>query len=274
MSKDGDFLDLDFLENQVVRKDNDKNPSREVASPAARMVSDSKRDSILGRTMKRRDDRRDLEKKISELEGQLKVSQNSLVLDMPVSKVRVKFTKTLVDPEEIDVSPENQRVQELLDKESVRDIYESILNEGQAEPGFLRRKPNGRYELISGSRRLYCVKQIEDRQYLALVGDIPDVDVRRLSRLENQQSPISVYERSLSFKHDVDGKRVKSWDALAALEGMSQRQIMKYKALSELPVEIVRSFPSPSDLSLVFSDWIISKIRSSDAVKQRFIEIA
>ncbi|MEJ2743474.1 MAG: hypothetical protein P8176_13600 [Gammaproteobacteria bacterium] len=49
---------------------------------------------------------------------------------------------------------------------------------------------------------------------------------------------------------------------------------MKYKALSELPVEIVRSFPSPSDLSLVFSDWIISKIRSSDAVKQRFIEIA
>jgi ParB family chromosome partitioning protein len=174
----------------------------------------------------------------------------------------------------IDVSDENQRIQALLDPDSVSDIFESILTEGQTEPGFVRQKADGRYELISGSRRLYCVKQIPDRRYLALVGDIPDIDVRRLSRLENQQSPISVYERALSFKHDVDHKKVKSWEALAALEGLSDRQIKKYKALAELPIEIVRSFSSPADLSLVFADWIISKIRSSLTIRNRFVDIA
>jgi ParB family chromosome partitioning protein len=272
MSKENDFLDLGILSEKVDTKE--RKLTANVASPASRMVSGKQRDSVMDRTIRRRDEKRDLQKKISDLENQIQKVENTIVLDMPISKSKVKFTKVLLDPMLIDVSAENQRIQTLLDPESVSDIFESILTEGQTEPGFLRKKSDGRYELISGSRRLFCVKQIPERQYLALVGDIPDIDVRRLSRLENQQSPISVYERALSFKHDVDHKKVKSWEALAALEGLSDRQMKKYKALSELPIEIVRSFSSPADLSLVFADWIISKIRSSATIRNRFVEIA
>lgn len=273
MSKESDFLDLDILSSPQEKKQ-ERKVSSNVTSPASRMVSGSKRNSVMDRTIRRRDEKRDLQKKISELESQIEKVENTIVLDMPVSKAKVKFAKVMLDPALIDVSAENQRIQALLDADAVSDIFESILTEGQTEPGFVRPKGDGRYELISGSRRLFCVKQIPDRQYLALVGEVADVDVRRLSRLENQQSPISVYERALSFKHDVDHKKVKSWEALAALEGLSDRQIKKYKALAELPMEIVRSFSSPSDLSLVFADWIISKIRSSQRILDQFVAIA
>lgn len=272
MSKESDFLDLDILADPKEKKP--RQVSANVTSPASRMVAGKQRNSVMDRTIRRRDEKRDLQKKIDELESQVQQAGNSIVLDMPVSKTKVKFAKVLLDPALIDVSAENQRIQSLLDADAVSDIFESILTEGQTEPGFVRQKADGRYELISGSRRLYCVKQIPDRKYLGLVGDVPDIDVRRLSRLENQQSPISVYERALSFKHDVDHKKVKSWEALAALEGLSDRQIKKYKALAELPVEIVRSFSSPADLSLVFADWIISKIRSSQSIRNQFVAIA
>ncbi len=277
MSKENDLLNLDELNAVVQAKDRTETilqRDRQVSPTSQLLVSGIQEHSTLGRALKRRDAKKDLEDELETLKQELETNAETFTLGMPNSQQTIKFKKILIDPELIDVSPENQRVQSLLDTAAVSDIFESILNEGQSEPGFVRPKGKGRYELVSGSRRLFCVKQIPERKYLAFTGDIPDVDVRRLSRLENKQSPISAYERALSYKQDIDAHRFKTWEALGAVEGISTRQLQKYKALAELPVEIVMSFTAPSDLSLGFTDWIISKLHKDKTAKKKLIAMA
>ncbi len=280
MTKKSEFLDLELLDqkvaNQVVKNKEIKKEDG-AASPATKLVGHGRGGSneIFNRTMQRRDDVRDLENKLTSLQEEMSKQMDTISLKMPLSGVDVQFKKMWLDPSQIDVSQQNQRIQSLLDMSSVSDIYESIKSEGQSEPGYVRYSINtGRYELVAGSRRLFCVKNIPNRKYLALVGDIPDADIRRLSRLENQQSPISVYERALSFLHDIESKQVKNWETLAVLEGLSPRQIKKYKALADLPIEIVRSFASPADLSLEFADWIIAKIRKNSIAKSKLLAVS
>ncbi len=280
MSKKQDFLDMSAIDTQVLNRAKKKKSVSEqgsaetVASKSKNIAPSATGGNILERTMKKSGEKLELQSQIESLKQELADQSQVISLKMPISGLTVDFKKRLVDPNLIDVSDENQREQSLLDLSAVADIFDSISDEGQSEPGYVRPISGGRYELVSGSRRLFCVKNIPGRQYLALVGDIPDVDVRRLSRLENQQTPISVYERAISFQQDINAKKVKSWDALAAMEGLSSRQIKKYKALADLPIEIARSFDSPSDLSLEFADWLISKIRRNAVVREKVLALA
>lgn len=278
MPKKQDLLDMSAIDTEVLnraKKKKEKSEEGKVASPATKMFTKTNSGgNILERTMQKSGEKFELQSQIAHLKQELDEKSETISLKMPVSGITVNFKKCWLDPDLIDVSPENQRDQSLLDLSAVSDIFDSIEAEGQSEPGYVLPKSEGRYELVSGSRRLFCVKNIPRRKYLSLVGRIPEVDVRRLSRLENQQAPISVYERAISFQQDIKNKRVKTWDALAAMEGISSRQIKKYKALADLPIEIVRSFGSPSDLSLEFADWLISKIRKNDELKEKIIGLA
>ena len=192
---------------------------------------------------------------------QLSERQNAIVLTMPVSRKEVSFRLVSIDPAHVDVSPLNPRKQELLDSGSVRDIFEDIRENGQVEPGMVRPVEKGgstRFELISGSRRLFCVTQL-GRQYLAYVGQVPDADIRMLSRTENKQSGISAWERGVSYKEDLDAGRYKSYELLAKAEGTTKATISNYIQVAELPEVFVRAFPTPNELTMSFAAWLSKK---------------
>ncbi len=111
-------------------------------------------------------------------------------MTMPVTQQEVVFELQRIDPSKIDVSPENERIQEFLDEISLRDILPSIRKQGQQFPGTVRPKKDGRFELIEGSRRLKAAV-LAKKPYLALVGDVPDADVRELSVIENKHQDVS-----------------------------------------------------------------------------------
>ncbi|MBB3048885.1 ParB family chromosome partitioning protein [Litorivivens lipolytica] len=204
-----------------------------------------------------------LKAQVKELEGKA----DSISLTMPVTKLDVRLQLQKIPTELIDVSPENERDQELLDEAAVADILPSFQKNGQQQPGTVRPTKGGRFELIEGSRRLFCAKTC-GVDYIALVGDIPDADVRVLSRTENVHKPPSAFERARSYQRDIDMGLFKTWEQLAAAEGLNKSTVSRYKALVEIDRQFVKAFPDPNSLSTTIAEWI-RKVQNSDEVKRK-----
>ena len=178
-----------------------------------------------------------------------------IVLTMPVTKQDVLFELRHVDPYLIDISPENERIQEFLDEISLQDILPSIRKHGQQKPGTLRPKEGGRFELIEGSRRLAGVK-VASQEYLALVGDVPDADVRELGIIENKHQDVSPYEKAKAYQRQIENGEYENWTQLGAARGISSSHISRYRACVELDELFVRILPSPSDMPLSYGETI------------------
>ncbi|WP_372759009.1 ParB/RepB/Spo0J family partition protein [Litorivivens sp.] len=211
--------------------------------------------------------------KSSNLIERLKASADSIEKTMPVTGVKVRLRLQEIDTELVDVSPENERDQDLLDESSVSDILPSFIKNGQQQPGTLRPKGEGRFELIEGSRRLFCAK-LTRRKYLALVGDIPDADVRVLSRTENVHKPPSAFERARAYQRDIESGLFKTWEQLAAAEGITKSTLSRYKALIEVDRAFVKAFPDPNSFSSKNAEWIRKTQNTDERVAKALLDAA
>lgn len=187
-------------------------------------------------------------------------SSANIILTMPVTKQEISFELKSVAPSLIDVSVENERIQDFLDELSLKDILSSIKKQGQQKPGTLRPKSNGRYELIEGSRRLAAVK-LAEKNYLALVGAVPDADVRELSVIENKHQDVSAFEKAKAYQRQIERGEYTSWTQLGAALGISSSHINRFKSCSELDDIFVRILPSPSHMPLSYGETISSLIK-------------
>ncbi|MDF1746478.1 MAG: ParB/RepB/Spo0J family partition protein [Gimesia sp.] len=183
------------------------------------------------------------------------VESSPIILTMPVTKQEVTFGLRHVDPSLIDVSPENERIQGFLDEISLQDILPSIRKNRQQKPGTLRPSKGGRFELIEGSRRLAAVK-LANQQYLALVGEVPDADVRELGIIENKHQDVSPYEKAKAYQRQIEHGEYENWTQLGAAKGISSSHISRYRACVELEELYVRILPSPSDMPLSYGEII------------------
>lgn len=192
-----------------------------------------------------------LEKAQSRADGEA----SPIILTMPVTKQEVSFELRTIDPGLIDVSPENERIQDLLDEISLQDILPSIRKHGQQKPGTVRPKGDGRFELIEGSRRKAAVA-LAGKPYLALVGDVPDADVRELSVIENKHKDVSPYEKAMAYQKQIENEEYENWTQLGAAKGISSSHISRYRACVQLEEKYVRILPSPSDMPLSYGETI------------------
>ena len=174
---------------------------------------------------------------------------------MPVSGATVEFVYDEIDPDLIDVSEENERQQQFLDELSLGDVLPSIQEHQQQEPGKVRPKADGRFELILGSRRLACARLL-GRPYKAMVGDVPDEDVRELALIENAQLDVSPFEKALAFKRMLENGEYKHWTELGERKGISSSHISRYRACAEMDPIFVQILNSPSDMHLAYGEKI------------------
>jgi len=191
---------------------------------------------------------------------------SSVVLDMPVSKESVSFELQDIDPSLIDVSPENERKQEFLDEISLSDILPTIRSGGGNQyPGMVRPKSDGRFELLYGSRRRAACR-IAGVNFKTFVGDVPTVDVRALSLLENDSKDVSFFEKAQAYERLIELGEYRSWNELSKAKGFSQSTSSRYKLLCELEEIFVRILPAPSDMAQSYGE-IISKLKKKNPEK-------
>jgi ParB family transcriptional regulator, chromosome partitioning protein len=204
------------------------------------------------------------EGKIGELSE--KLASLSEINKMPISQKEVTFTYKLIDPDLIDVSPHNLRSQSLLSRKSVDDIYDLILSNGQQEAGLLRPIEGGRYELIDGSRRLFCVRNIPGRLYLAKIGNVPDEDIDLLSRTANISLPISDYEWGLFYLNRLSDFSSEHQLCIhfANEESVSKDTIRNRIEIARMPSWFVTLYHTPNDIATTRISKLSAVLKDED----------
>lgn len=153
-----------------------------------------------------------------------------------------------------EIDPFEHHPFQVRDDEAMEAMKESIRTVGVLTPVVVRRKEDGRYELVSGHRRRHACKQLG-------IGLIPAV-VREMSRDEAvvymvdsnlQREKVLPSEKAFSYKMKLEamkrqgqrtsrplGTKLRSDEQLATRSEDSARQIQRYIRLTELIPELLQ----------------------------------
>lgn len=163
----------------------------------------------------------------------------------------VKLTCQKIDAQQVErktmVFADNIRLQELLDEDSLADILPTMGNSGQQFPG-IGREINGVIEVADGSRRRRAAI-LSKRDYIVLVGDLTDAEMTYLSETGNEHQKPSAYEIGLRYKRRLHREFCDNLTHLADDIGLDRKTVRNYIETASIPIEIIRCFKSPNDVS-------------------------
>lgn len=178
-------------------------------------------------------------------------------LVLPVSQTAIMLSSQQFDPEELNVSALNKRLQNLLSPKdpNIIKLKDRIEKEGQLDP-VLVRFVAGEPELIYGSRRRFVLSLINEErkargEEIILLeawsySNIPDVDAKRLADSENDdKEPISPYEEAVYLKHLRDELNMET-SAISLSENISSKTVTDRLRIADIDLEFVNMLPSPA----------------------------
>ena len=142
-----------------------------------------------------------------------------------------------VDIENVKPNPFQPRVE--FDPKSLDELKHSILQNGLIQPITVRRAPEGKYELISGERRLRACKDIG---YQTIPAYIIQVDTKEamlaLALIENiQREKLNPIEVAQAYRRLIDECSL-SQEQVSAKVGKDRSTITNSLRLLKLPIQI------------------------------------
>ena len=148
----------------------------------------------------------------------------------------------------------------VVDNEKMQELSESIKEYGVSQPVIVRKKENGRYEMISGHRRKRASELAGKEDILAIIKDLTDEEatILMVDSNENQREEVLPSEKAFAYKMKLEaikrqGERkdltsapvvqksdnMTSRERIAEESGDSREQIRRYIRLTELIPEIL-----------------------------------
>lgn len=164
----------------------------------------------------------------------------------------------------------NERLQELLTEETLDDLIPTFKSDGQQFPA-IGREVNGVIEVADGSRRRMAAIMTE-RQYCVWVGDLNDTQMASLTEIGNDYRPTSAYERGKRYKRLVDQLYNGNVKAMAEGENLARRVVIRCMATAELPIEIIKLFANPSELSARAGEELQKVYKEHPAIMMNMVE--
>ncbi|CAG1003748.1 Chromosome-partitioning protein Spo0J [Myxococcaceae bacterium] len=134
----------------------------------------------------------------------------------------------------IDPSPYQNRTPP--DEETVAALAESIRRDGLNNPVLLRKKEDGRYELMAGETRARACRLLGQVDIAAFVRVADDARAARVSVLDNlEHRDLSDYEKYKGLAILLGTGAAESLGDLASLCGWSKTQVHRLMAYGKLP---------------------------------------
>ena len=144
----------------------------------------------------------------------------------------------------------------VIDNSDMTELTESIKANGLLNPIIVRKKADGRYELISGHRRKRAYEILKLKKINAVITDLDDDEAIIMMVDSNcQRSNILPSEKAFSYKMKLDaikrqgkrtdltlsqvGKRYNAYEELARSSGDSRNQVHRYIRLTYLVPELL-----------------------------------
>jgi len=203
-------------------------------------------------------------------------------IPLPVTKGELPLRYEELDPLKCFPSERNPRDQRLLSMSdpNVARIARSIDEEGQRDPVLARPVPgeNGEltFEIVYGTTRLYIAKNLGIK-VKAWVGEIPEADISRLARAENdERRELSAWEKGCYLKRLMGTVYLgRSIEFVAEQEGMSRPNLSKLLRIPDVDLEVLQLLQSPHALSVRSGPQLVSFLESlSPDEKAEYIEAA
>lgn len=153
-----------------------------------------------------------------------------------------------------EIDPFEHHPFQVRDDEAMEAMKESIRTVGVLTPVVVRRKEDGRYELVSGHRRRHACKQLGIELIPAVVREMSrDEAVVYMVDSNLQREKVLPSEKAFSYKMKLEamnrqgqrtsrplGTKLRSDEQLAAKSEDSARQIQRYIRLTELIPELLQ----------------------------------
>ena len=144
----------------------------------------------------------------------------------------------------------------IIDNSDMTELTESIKANGLLNPIIVRKKADGRYELISGHRRKRAYEILKLKKINAVITDLNDDEAIIMMVDSNcQRSNILPSEKAFSYKMKLDaikrqgkrtdltlsqvGKKFNAYEELARSSGDSRNQVHRYIRLTYLVPELL-----------------------------------
>lgn len=137
---------------------------------------------------------------------------------------------------EIEANPFQPRTD--FEEQALNELAISIKQQGIIQPITVRKLESGKYQLISGERRLRASKMAGLTEVPAYVREVDDNDMLELALVENiQRENLNSIEVALSYQRLIEECNF-TQDALSDKVGKSRSNITNYLRLLKLPPEI------------------------------------
>jgi ParB/RepB/Spo0J family partition protein len=142
--------------------------------------------------------------------------------------------------QDVDISEFNTR-KNLADGQydsTIEDLAKSIEKQGLLSPITVFQKPDGRYALVAGQRRLLACKQLGWSMIPAIVRDsMTDADATAISLVENvHRADMNPRDKAVAFKALLD--RFGNFQTVSRETGVSVSTIRKYVQLLDLAPQL------------------------------------
>jgi ParB family chromosome partitioning protein len=136
----------------------------------------------------------------------------------------------------IDVNPFQPRTH--FDEEALQELSESIRTQGIIQPITVRQTDDGRYQLISGERRLQASKLASLKKIPAYIRTADEQQMLEMALIENiQRENLNALEVALSYQRLMTECSLKQ-EELGERVGKKRSTVNNYLRLLKLPAEV------------------------------------
>ncbi len=141
-----------------------------------------------------------------------------------------------IDLDEIDANPYQPRT--IFDEEALQELASSIIEIGIIQPVTVREKPDGRYQLISGERRLRASKMAGLKKVPAYIRKADDQNMLEMALVENiQREDLDAIEIAISYQRLIDECNL-TQELMSQRVGKKRATVSNYLRLLKLPADI------------------------------------
>jgi ParB family transcriptional regulator, chromosome partitioning protein len=160
---------------------------------------------------------------------------SALLSDGP-SKLDSKEELREVDIDLIDPNPEQPRT--IFSEEKLEELSQSIQENGLVQPILLRRKGDGRFQLIAGERRWRAAQRIGMQRVSAIVRDVEDEKLLEIALIENiQRQELNPIEEAVAYQR-LMGVLGLTQEDVAKRVGKDRSSVANYVRLLKLPITV------------------------------------
>lgn len=142
----------------------------------------------------------------------------------------------LINIDDIDANPYQPRT--IFDEEALNELAASIKEIGIIQPITIREEKNGRYQLISGERRLRASKISGLKKLPAYIRKADDQNMLEMALVENiQREDLDAIEIAISYQRLIDECAL-TQETLSQRVGKKRATVTNYMRLLKLPADI------------------------------------